>query len=169
MTDTATAVPPQHGDETALYQQHAAALTRSVRHAVKTTDATIEDACQFAWAQLLRHQPDRDHVFGWLRTTAIREAWALSGRERRAISLDVPTGEREDAGTFADLVPARDIELELDAREALHALAMLRPKHRYAMSRLVAGLSYEEIQAEGGLSYTQVNRHLTRARAALRR
>lgn len=168
MTDTAFAVPPQRGDETALYQQHAAALARSVRRAVNTSNAIVEDACQFAWTQFLRHQPDRDYVLGWLRTTAIREAWALSSNERRAVSLDVPAGERDDAGTVADCMVGRDLELELRAREVLRSVAALRPRQRYAISRLAAGLSYEEIQAEGGLSHTQVNRHLTRARAALR-
>jgi DNA-directed RNA polymerase specialized sigma24 family protein len=36
------------------------------------------------------------------------------------------------------------------------------------MSRHVAGLTYEEIEAEAGLSDRQVDRHMTRARRALR-
>jgi hypothetical protein len=100
MTDTATAVPPLCGDETNLYRQHAARLVRCARYAVNASEATVEDACQFAWTQLLQHQPDRDYVFAWLRTTAIREAWALSGRECRAISLDVAVGESPGLGTL---------------------------------------------------------------------
>jgi DNA-directed RNA polymerase specialized sigma24 family protein len=168
MTDTATAVPPQRGDETALYLQYSGPLRRAVRRAVNASDATIEDACQFAWTQLLRRQPARPHVFGWLRTTAVREAWALSAGETRCTSLDITIGEREESTSVVEAVAGTDIELTLDARNVLRAIARLRPKHRYAISRLAAGLSYEEIQAESGLSYTQVNRHLARARAALR-
>lgn len=169
MTDTANAAPPLRGDETRLYTEHAVPLARSVRRAVNTSDAIIEDACQFAWTQLLRHQPDRDYVYGWLRTTAIREAWLLSARERRTVSLDLPGGEAASTWTLADAIPGTSVDLELDAREALRAVAGLRDNQRYALSRLIAGLSYAEIQAEAGLSYRQVDRHLARARAALRR
>ena len=34
----------------------------------------IEDACQTAWAILLRRQPERDAIFAWLRVVAVREA-----------------------------------------------------------------------------------------------
>ncbi|MTD44868.1 hypothetical protein GKE82_11340 [Conexibacter sp. W3-3-2] len=169
MTETAQACPPQHGDETALYLEHADRLFRAVRSAVDASNETVEDACQHAWAQFLRYQPDREHVVAWLRLTATRRVWALAARERHDLSLDVPIGDDGTGGTLTDLVPGTSIEIQLDAREALRSLAALRPTHRYAMSRRVAGLSYREIEAEGGLSYTQVNRHLAGASAALRR
>ena len=168
MTDTATAVPPLRGDETTLYDQHAIPLTRAVRQAVNTSEATVEDACQFAWMQLLRRQPDREYVFGWLRTTAVREAWRVSARERRALSLDIALGEAGDAGTLADTIIGPDLQVTVDAREALRAVARLGPKPRYALARVIAGLSYEEIQREGDLSFRQVSRHLTKAREGLR-
>lgn len=167
MTQTTNIVPPLRGDETQLYETHAALLLASLRKAVSASDAIIEDACQHAWIQLLRFQPDRDHVFGWLRLTALRDAWALCGRESRCLSLDVSLSDHQQLGTLADTIPGRDLEIELDARDALRAVGALRPKQRYALSRAVAGLSYEEIQAEGGLTFRQVDRHLRKARAAL--
>ena len=63
------------GDETQLYKDHSSALRAAVRHFVNADDAVIEDACSFAWLQLMRHQPDRGPtLFAWLRTVAVREA-----------------------------------------------------------------------------------------------
>jgi len=59
-------------------------------------------------------------------------------------------------------------ELRNEAREALAALARLPDRQRRPMTLKVAGHSYQEIGRELGWSYTQVNRHLTRARKRLK-
>jgi hypothetical protein len=60
----------------AFYAQHAAALQRTVARRALAPEQTIEDACQNAWATLLRHPEvtlDR----------AASRGWAPSPRARR--------------------------------------------------------------------------------------
>ncbi len=57
---------------------------------------------------------------------------------------------------------------ELEARGALRALAGLPDKSRRYLAWKVAGYSYEEIQRlAGGVSYTNVNKPLVKARRCL--
>src|SRR4051794_37482455 len=71
--------PAARGDEAELFEAYSHELIRAVAGAViKTTPQVIEDACAFAWAQFIEHQPDRDRNWrGWLFRTAQREAWRL--------------------------------------------------------------------------------------------
>src|SRR4051812_46411868 len=68
----------------AFFAAHAARLQDRVRSAARAPEPVIEDACQVAWAVLLR-RPDvtlDERGLGWLATVAIREAWhASSARE----------------------------------------------------------------------------------------
>jgi DNA-directed RNA polymerase specialized sigma24 family protein len=57
---------PPLGDEAALFDRYHVRLVRVVGRAVTASRQTIEDACAFAWVQLLRSQPRRQHVFAWL-------------------------------------------------------------------------------------------------------
>lgn len=63
-----------HGGDAELFSVFHAELQRIVRHAVNTSAANIEDACADAWLALLRYQPDRSRVRGWLVVVAVREA-----------------------------------------------------------------------------------------------
>ena len=149
-----------HGDEAALYDRHHEVLWRRVRRHIHGPDALIDDACQQAWLILLRRQPDRATVLQWLTTVAIREAYRLSERERRELSLDglhPPVGQ-----------PAVDPDQGREARMALRALAMLPERQRRYLTLLVAGHSYQEIQEQCGASRTNVNKHLYRARRTLK-
>src|SRR3954466_8460332 len=76
------------GDEERLYITHANRLRRTVTANVNTSAANIEDACSFAWVQLVAKDPRRDTVFGWLTTVAIREAIRLDRRDRVTASID---------------------------------------------------------------------------------
>jgi hypothetical protein len=49
-----------------VYRLHHRDLVHAVARAVNATPELIEDACQNAWTILLRRQPDRVSVFGWL-------------------------------------------------------------------------------------------------------
>jgi DNA-directed RNA polymerase specialized sigma24 family protein len=69
--------PSARGDETDLYRRHQRDLHRAVAHTVSAPRELIEDACQTAWAILLRTQPDRRAIFAWLRVVAIHEAYRL--------------------------------------------------------------------------------------------
>ena len=56
----------------------------------------------------------------------------------------------------------------MEARTALETLAGLPPRQRRYMALFVAGYRYREIVAICGVTYTNVNNHLVRARARLR-
>lgn len=158
--------PNAHGDEQLLYEAHHQRLLRSVGWAIHGDRTLVEDACARAWEHLLVSQPERgEHLFAWLRTVAIHEAWALARKERREAEPAHPDGDWLDEHQPA-LVDSTESAVE--ARLALAALAGLRERERRYMALRVAGYSYQEICARCGVTYTNVNTHLTRARAKLR-
>ena len=159
----ATTALPLRGDEDQLFRRYNDRLLRAVARFAHAPDAVIEDACAFAWVQLLRHQPDRCTAFAWLRRVAIREAWRLSRRETRDAHLEDLHPEVVEANT------ARDLDRILEAREALTVLAELPERQARYLSLLVAGYRYDEIVDIAGTTYTNVNKHLVRARASVRR
>jgi len=153
------------GDEQVLFERHQQRLLRSVRRAISGDGALVEDACAYAWEELLARQPDRsERLFGWLCTVAIRQAWTLARKERREAGP-----ANVDAGALIECQPAAvDTETALEARLALGALAGLRERERRYLALLVAGHSYKEIASRCGVSYSNVDRHLKRARTRLR-
>src|SRR5687768_3928581 len=70
------------GDEAELYRRHHRQLLTAVARAVNAPPELIEDACQTAWAALLRCTVERATVFAWLRVVAIHEAWRECARTR---------------------------------------------------------------------------------------
>lgn len=160
---TAPTAPAARGDEATLFRQHHADLRCAVRHVVNASPDLIEDACQIAWTQLLRSQPRRDTVFGWLRRVAINEAYRLSRLERRELRLDLlPTDRQGAAGDRFDL------DDSVRAREALRALASLPDKQRRDYALHAAGFTYSEIAELTDRTYTNVDKTLDRARARMR-
>ncbi len=146
------------GDEEALYRRHHRDLERVVAHAVRAPRELIEDACQTAWAIMLRSQPDRTAIFAWLREVAKHETFALLARTRRESS-----GEElplvASVGDFADVVEARD---------ALRLIAQLKPQQRQVLLLRADGHSYKAICELTGRTYTWVDRHISEGRQALR-
>jgi DNA-directed RNA polymerase specialized sigma24 family protein len=59
------------------------------------------------------------------------------------------------------------LELAHEAHEALHVLASLKQRQRQTLA--MAGFSYREIQALRGVTYTNVNRHVSEGRAMARK
>lgn len=84
----ARSLPLQRGDEAELFERHGERLVRLVRSTTGASRQVAEDACSFAWIQLLRRQPERDAVFAWLRVVATREAVRLLKRQLRDAALD---------------------------------------------------------------------------------
>ena len=156
--------PPPRGDEAELFARYHDMLLRVVSRRASAPAAVIEDACAFAWAQLLHYQPERDNIVGWLVTVAVREAWTLSRRQRAECSDGLEQHDRyahlEDVGAA--------LEHRVAAREALRAVAELPERQRHLLARQAAGLSYEEIAAETGDSWRTVDRQLGRVRARMR-
>jgi len=163
---TATAPAPLRGDEGELYRRYQRRLVRVVGRIVKASDELIEDACQAAWALLLRHQPERSAIFAWLRVVALREAYRLCRAEQGAAYLE-DLGAADGWEAVIAGGPALDDVVEV--RQALKLLAALPERQRDDLALMVAGFSYREIAAlTGGRTFTNVNKHLARARARLR-
>ena len=156
--------PPQRGDEGELFERNAERLVRIVRRTLTVPRHIAEDACAFAWMQLLRKQPEREAVVGWLRVVATHEALRLI----RASGRHMPFDEGPDEPEPAHADERAELELVLEAREALEHTAALTEQQVRIFSLHIAGLSYDEICAATGYSRTQVNRHIVRARAQLR-
>jgi DNA-directed RNA polymerase specialized sigma24 family protein len=159
--------PPARGDEAELYRRHHRNLQRAVAHAVNAPRELIEDACQTAWAILLRTQPDRHAIFAWLRVVAIHEAYRLSARDRRHARLE---RLHADDGDWRDAIAdPRALEDALEALEALRTLAGLPRRQREDLTMKIAGYSYEEIRnLTGGRTFTNVNKSLVKARRRIR-
>ena len=159
--------PAPHGDEDELYRLHHHELHRAVAHAVNAPRELIEDACQAAWLALLRNQPERYSIVGWLRTVAIHEAYRLSARDRRDVRLERLGSETGDWQNIT--ADPRSVDDALEAHEALRILASLPARQREDLTLLVAGFSYEEIRhLTGGRTFSNVNKHLAKARARVR-
>lgn len=158
------------GDEEHLFRNHNDVLVRITTRAAGGSRATAEEACQFAWLALMRSQPDRDRAFAWLIVVARHEAWRLMRGSRREIPSDgrKNTEEGDVAQSLGErIVDPVSLELRLEARDALRAVACLPDRQRRPLALKLAGYSYQEICAVTGRSYTNVNKHLTRARANL--
>jgi DNA-directed RNA polymerase specialized sigma24 family protein len=158
--------PALRGDEDDLYRRHHHDLRCAVTHAVNAPPELIEDACQNAWTIMLRTQPARSSIFGWLYVVATREAFRLCARERRHIHLETMLPRGSWDAVIADAFSIDDI---LEAREALTILAGLPERQRADLTLLVAGFSYREIaHMTGGRTHTNVNTHIAKARSRVR-
>jgi RNA polymerase sigma factor (sigma-70 family) len=165
--------PSLREDEAHLFRLHFHRLVRLVQRDGGVPEDVAEDCVSFAFLQLCRKQPaGGEATVGWLRVVARHEAYAWQRGARRLRSLDECASRRTHDGEYvsvAELVRAPvDVELAVEAREALRALARLRPKRRRALALKVAGLHYREIQERLGVTYTWVNRHISEGRAELR-
>lgn len=141
----------------ALYREFAPQLVGVVARELRWPRAKVEDGCQDAWAILARRPDvlDGPAPRAWLVTVASRECI----RARRREPIPVESLPERAAPPFED---------QIEARQALARVAALRPVRRRVFERHVAGLSYSEIQAELGVSYTNVNRQVSESRAELR-
>src|SRR5512132_2072611 len=140
-TEPTPAAPPQkptpRGDEDRLYRQHHRDLHRAVARVVRAPRELIDDACQTAWATLLRTQPERYAIFAWLRVVAIHEAYRLAAIDRRALHLErLNIDEHDWQELIAD---PRSLDDAVIALEALRALAALPDRQRSDLTLKIAG------------------------------
>ena len=154
----------------ALHHEHAARLEQCVARRAHTDRETIEDACSFAWLQLLTHaaielDPPYARALGWLTQTATREVWRLAAARARERPLDHAAIEREQRRR-GQLAPAAD---QVAAQHSRLALVAAIPEHsRRFLLRLALGYSYREIAAAECVSHTTTNRRISRAKRHLR-
>jgi hypothetical protein len=131
----------------AFYVRYASRLQRIVSAKVNAPAQTIEDACQNAWAMLLRREDVTldERGAAWLATVAIREGWRLT-RCGEVPATAMRPGMPESPGLAAD-EPAAD-EQALARIEHAERVADLRtPKEseRRALCLTALGYSYNEI------------------------
>lgn len=163
------APPPQRGDEDALYRRYDHRLRGIVRSRVNTSDATIDDACSYAWLQLLRYQPERARLLGWLAVTATREAIALDQRARRTVPLVTRDSFKGEDFEFEPASPRDEMAEAIEYRSALSdvAAADLTDRQKRAVGLLAGGYSYTNISEITGWSVRTVERQILRAREKL--
>jgi RNA polymerase sigma factor (sigma-70 family) len=145
-------------DVAALYGALGERLEQIVRADVRAPDVVVEDACQFAWSQLLRHRErvSADGVLSWLAKTAVHEALKLIRRQQRDLPLDEllePAQERTQATEIIDL---------------LDALASLPLRQQRLLWLHALGLTYVEMAGHEGCTRRTVERQLLRAKHTVR-
>jgi RNA polymerase sigma factor (sigma-70 family) len=152
------------GDIGDLYRRFSGALERIVRSNVRSSDF-VEDACQFAWTSLMLHRASvhEDTAPGWLVRTAIREALKLSRRCARELSLD----DAIECGIDPVSPTPEPWEL-LMQRDQVAAVSRLAVRRQRIVWLKALGFSYSEIAERERCTPRTVDRHLGRARSALR-
>jgi RNA polymerase sigma factor (sigma-70 family) len=134
------------------------------RYSVSHDDA--EDAYQRALEILLTKAPTtrEDELLPWLKTVVRHECYALRKKRER----DVPVEHTALDGLAGSESHAADERAERydRLRVGAEALGRLKPQETRALLLKAEGLSYEEIAAQTGWSYTKVNRCLVEGRRA---
>lgn len=135
-----------------MYAKHRNQLLYVVLKRGTTSRVIAEDACSHAWMQLLTHEhvdvgPPRWGALAWLTTTAVREAWRLDNRERRAHGFipDDTDDLAQEAGASGHLLPGAD-ELT-DQHMRLNLVKQIPERPRRFLLRLARGYTYDEIGA----------------------
>jgi RNA polymerase sigma factor (sigma-70 family) len=160
--------PTPRGDEEALYRAHHTRLLRLIARDVSARPQVVEDACAFAWAELLARQPARTSIVGWLRVVACREAIRLARHDRMTVSMSALEIEPPPHRARSTSCPSGSASDHCEALEALAALGSLPGRKRTFLTLKVAGYSYDEIAAQLEVSWPTVNRQLVRARRTVR-
>ncbi len=147
-----------------LFAEHAAKLRRVVGGQVETSDANLDDACGFAWTQLVDAPPSRrGSIFAWLATVAIREAWRLHRSEHRDAHDGKVILDAIESPT-ASAVPADRIAVD----QMIEALRTIHPRKRRMLLLHAAGFSCREIAAEYGVSVERARQLVYQARLQVR-
>ena len=150
-------LPRTRGDEGELFREFNPTLMRLLASRLYgVSPETVEDACSFAWAQFLQHQPDRDRGWrGWLLRTAQRQAWLIEHETRSQIP-DALIETCADDGRSVPLSLQEQQEIRDDVAEALSIISDLPVRlQRIALLRAL-GVRHSEIGQLTGDSPTRV-------------
>ena len=113
-------------------------------------------------------QPERTSIFGWLYVVATREAFRLCERDRRHVHLETMLARE---GSW-DAVIADAVSIDDDHRSTRSALRDPRdlPERQRAdlTLRSPASATPRSPRLTGGRTYTNVNKHIAKARARVR-
>src|SRR4051794_2833954 len=151
----------------AFYAQEAAGLERAVTRGVNASASTIEDACSYAWCQLVRRGDDirlGREAFWWLYRVAVRQAWKMAAVDQRHVPAGDPAAVALLAPDYGD-----DVEQLAERREVLRSIERLPERQRRVLLLHALGYTYAEIARMTGDSHRTVDRQLRRTRETLRR
>lgn len=157
----------------AFYARHAERVRRQVGRRVNADHCVIEDACQQAWATLLR-RPDielDERGAAWLVTVAIHAGWHDTAE--REIPMGSFRGLVARSGELAEppsLEPACDDQAmaRIEHEERLRFVRRLRAPERKVLWLFAMGCSYREIARATGSGMSAVNHRMNRGRTRLR-
>lgn len=158
-------MPDRERELTALYAEEARSLERAVARSVVASHSVVEEACSYAWCQLVRRLDDIDiepGVFWWLYRVAVRQVWRLTAQAGRCIPVGDPATVVAAAG-LATQSAADAFEIS----SALDVLETLSERQRRILLMQAMGFSYAEIGRLTGDTVRTVERQLRRARQAL--
>lgn len=147
------------------YREHDHAMRRLLTRTFPSAEGLVDDAVSEAWVIVAgRFEHVRPESFGgYLYTVARHELIRLAKRAKRQTpvepsDLDALVGGHED-----------DYVSRIHARERAQAvMALLRPREQRAAVGIALGLSYDQLAAATGTTFTNVNKHLSRGRARAR-
>ncbi len=153
------------GDLARLYRSLARRLERIVGTGVPAPDV-VDDACQFAWMQLVCHCDRVQHeaALGWLTTTAVREAFRLIRVAEREPSLEALLHVFGESALTA-VAPGADEQFE--SQERLLALGTLPPRQQRLIWLHAMGLTHAEMAVHEGATRRTVERQLLRAKRTI--
>lgn len=157
----------------AFYVQHAQRVRQQTSRRVQANECVIEDACQQAWATLLR-RPDVGldaRGIGWLVTVAVHAGWKETAR--RETPMGPFRGTVSQNGELlepASLEPACDEQAlsRLEHELRLQRVRRLPLPERQVLWLFAAGCSYREIAQATGSGMSAVNHRMSRGRSRLR-
>jgi len=149
-----------------LVQQHAAELLRFARRFSHCAD-DAHDAYQRSIEILVRRMRTDPPAqpLSWLRTVVRHEALAVRGEREQLVGRVALDLDRHEDRALDD--PAERAVGQERLRHTAEALRRLKPQEVAALALRAEGLSYEEIGARMGWTYTKVNRCVTEGRRAL--
>jgi RNA polymerase sigma factor (sigma-70 family) len=150
-----------------LVQEHAVELLRFARRFSYCAD-DAHDAYQRALEILVRRMRDDPPAqpLPWMRTVLRREALAVRAERKRFVGRAELDVERHEDSRVAD--PADRAVGHERLRHTAEALRRLKPQEMTALVLRAEGLTYQEICARTGWTYTKTNRAITEGRRALR-
>jgi DNA-directed RNA polymerase specialized sigma24 family protein len=158
--------PPAHGDEAELFRAFNHKLLQEVPQSVRVpTPQVVEDACAYAWAKFMEHQPDRKRNWrGWLFRAAQRESWRLA----REMGDSMPIRDVEyEPGAWLPVDPHDRYALHDGVEDAFSVLARLSPRLQQIAMLRALGLRHTEISEITGDSPGRVGQLMTRANVCI--
>src|SRR4051812_17085134 len=147
-----------------LIKRRGAEVLAGARRYASTPD-DAEDAYQRALEILLTKAPTtrEDELLPWLKTVVRHECYALRKKRERDILVEREELDRHASGAHAAEERAEGYDR---LRVGAEALGRLKPQESKALLMKAEGMSYREIAAQTGWTYTKVNRCLVEGRRA---